>query len=145
MSNRVVVTYSNVRQYSTSNSNSFQIEMFFDGVIKITLLKIDALDALAGLSRGTGTPVNYANSDFSSYEFCAGPVRLQAFLSAGTLAIEFDTVVGATYEIQYSDDLIGWNPVTPTIPGTGSVVQWFDNTSTPATSEGARFFRIVTL
>ncbi|MEO5804588.1 MAG: putative Ig domain-containing protein [Verrucomicrobiota bacterium] len=76
MSNRVAVTYANVREFGTSNTNNFQIEMFFDGVIRITYLRIDAQTGLAGLSGGTGIPVGFMESDFSSYGNCAARFSL---------------------------------------------------------------------
>ena len=52
LADRVAVTFQNVPEYSTSNANSFQIEMFFDGRIRITCLGIAATDGLIGLSPG---------------------------------------------------------------------------------------------
>src|SRR6185295_7212173 len=49
LSNRVAVTWLNVPEYGSTNHNSFQIELFFDGVLRVTWLRIDALDGLAGL------------------------------------------------------------------------------------------------
>jgi len=73
LSDRVAVTWLNVPEYGTSNQNSFQIEMFFDGRIRITWLGIAATDGLAGLSRGTGTPAGFVESDLSSYGPCTAP------------------------------------------------------------------------
>jgi len=73
LSDRVAVTWQNVRQYGGSDQNSFQIEMFFDGTISITYLAIAATDGLAGLSRGTGSPVGFVESDLSAYGICAPP------------------------------------------------------------------------
>jgi len=52
LADRTVVTYLNVPEYGTSTANSFQIEMFIDGVIRITYLGIAATDGLVGLSEG---------------------------------------------------------------------------------------------
>ncbi len=52
--NRVAVTWQAVPQYGTSNSNNFQIELSFDGRIRITCLGIAATDGLIGLSQGLG-------------------------------------------------------------------------------------------
>lgn len=71
MSNRVAVTFANVHEFGTSNTNNFQIEMFFDGTIRLTYLRVDAQAGLAGLSRGTGIPAGFTESDFSNYENCA--------------------------------------------------------------------------
>ncbi len=145
MSNRVAVTFLNVPQFSTLNTNSFQIEMFFDGMIRLTYLRIDATGGLAGLARGTGTPVGFVESDFSAFGICPQIFSItRAFLNPSkTLTLEFNTSSNVIYNVQYSDNLIGWTNAVPSISGTGSSVQWPDNTSTPPTSRRARFFRVV--
>jgi hypothetical protein len=70
-SNRVVVTFRNVHEKGTTNDNSFQIEMFFEGTIALTHLNIKAKDGLAGLSEGNGIPSNFIDSDLSSFFVCA--------------------------------------------------------------------------
>jgi len=67
LSDRVAVTFQNVPAYSSTNSNNFQIEMFFDGRIRITVLSIQSLDGLIGLSQGLGLPSGFANSNFIDY------------------------------------------------------------------------------
>ena len=64
---RVVVTFQNVPEYGAGNQNSFQYELFFNGVIRLTYLAIAAQDGLAGLSRGTGVPTDFVESNLSSY------------------------------------------------------------------------------
>ena len=54
LSDRVAVTWSNVPQYNTTNSNNLQIEMFFDGRIRNTCLAIADTKGLIGLSAGGG-------------------------------------------------------------------------------------------
>jgi hypothetical protein len=68
---RVVVTFEDVPEKGTTNSNSFQIEMFFEGTIALTHLNIDAKDGLCGLSEGNGIPSNFIDSDLSSFFVCA--------------------------------------------------------------------------
>ncbi len=64
LTDRAVVTYQGISEKFYSNtSNSFQVEMFFDGVIRITWLEIDAKDGLAGLSDGIPAAVE---TDISS-------------------------------------------------------------------------------
>lgn len=70
LSNRVVATWDRVTEYGAGNSNSFQIEMFFDGRIRVTYLHMDSLDGLVGLSQGLGLPSGFDPSDFSSYAVC---------------------------------------------------------------------------
>lgn len=70
LADRFVVTYNNVPTFSTGGANSFQVEMFFDGRIRLTYLRADALNSrsvLVGLSRGTGVPGDYEASDFATY------------------------------------------------------------------------------
>jgi len=73
LEDRVAVTYENVPEWSVHGgigSNSFQIEMFFDGTIRMTWLGIDARDGLAGLSAGGGKPAAFLESDLSGYGLC---------------------------------------------------------------------------
>ncbi len=70
LSDRMVVTYENVPEFGTFNSNNFQIELLFDGRITITLLGIDAIDGLIGLSAGSGIPQDFVESNFSAFDMC---------------------------------------------------------------------------
>lgn len=70
LDDRLVVTYENVPEYDMFNSNSFQIEMFFDGTIRLTYLGLDATGGLAGLSEGNGVPVDFTESNLSAYPSC---------------------------------------------------------------------------
>ncbi|RKY12412.1 MAG: hypothetical protein DRP65_01385 [Planctomycetota bacterium] len=68
---RAVVTFLNVPEVGIANSNTFQIEMFFQGTIRITYLNIDAADGLAGLSDGNSLPPDFVQTDLTSFAFCA--------------------------------------------------------------------------
>ncbi|HOH32028.1 MAG TPA: hypothetical protein PLC40_20280, partial [Candidatus Hydrogenedentes bacterium] len=70
--NRVVVTYQNVRLSNiiTEQTASFQVEMFFDGRIVITWLRLDTYIGLIGLSRGGGVPEGFMPSRFTGYAGC---------------------------------------------------------------------------
>jgi len=70
LDDRVVITFENVPEYGSSNTNSFQIEMRFNGKIRITWLGIDAYDGLVGLSDGCGLPLHFSESNLSEYESC---------------------------------------------------------------------------
>ena len=72
LADRAVVTYLNVAEIETSNSNTFQIEMYYDGRIVISYLSLDLTDGLAGLSAGTGVPSGFAPTDLTAYSGCAG-------------------------------------------------------------------------
>ena len=81
LADRAAVTWQNVPSFDTTNSNNFQIEMFFDGRIRITILGIAATDGLIGLSNGNGLPPNFGESDFSAYP---GPRMITVTVPATT-------------------------------------------------------------
>jgi hypothetical protein len=70
LAHRVAVTFENVPEYYSTGSNSFQLEMFTDGTLRITWLSISATDGLAGLSSGEGLLPGFTESDLSEY----GPI-----------------------------------------------------------------------
>jgi len=66
LSDRIVITWQNVPEYNAGNSNTFQIDLAFDGTIRISYLSIAASDGLAGLSEGNGLPVPFFETDLSA-------------------------------------------------------------------------------
>jgi len=70
LADRAVVTWQAVPEYGTSNSNTFQIEMHFDGTIVISYLDVAVLDCIAGLSSGGGVPADFFESDLSAMGTC---------------------------------------------------------------------------
>ncbi len=80
---RLAVTWLGVTEYGATNSNSFQIEMFFDGRLRITYLGIAITDGLIGLSQGLGTPADFVESDFTTYSSLALALTLPATATEG--------------------------------------------------------------
>lgn len=76
LADRAVVTYQNVPEWGQTTQNSFQIEMFFDGAIRLTFLGMAAVDGMVGLSAGAGLPDDYLDSDLSDYGSCWHPADL---------------------------------------------------------------------
>ena len=72
LSDRAVVSWVNVPEYGTTNNNTFQIELFFDGRIAISHLTVSVQDATVGLSAGQGLSPDYFPSDLSGSASC-GP------------------------------------------------------------------------
>jgi serine protease AprX len=70
LDDRIVVTYLHVPEYSTTDSNTFQVEMYFDGRITISYLQLDATDGLAGLSQGLGLSPDFLPTDLSAMGAC---------------------------------------------------------------------------
>ena len=64
-SDRVAITWQNVPEYVANGTNTFQIEMFFDGRIQLSWLGISTKYCIVGLSRGLGLPENFEEIDFS--------------------------------------------------------------------------------
>ena len=71
LDDRVAVTYLGVPEYgAASRTNTFQIELFFDGRIRVTYLTLRSTDGLAGLSAGDGVPPDFLESDLTSLVGC---------------------------------------------------------------------------
>jgi hypothetical protein len=87
LSDRVAVTWQNVPEFSLSNQNSFQIELFFTGSIRITCLGIAATDGLTGISRGTGLDPAFVEMNLASAETCD---NMPASLPAATPTVVRD-------------------------------------------------------
>jgi len=73
---RVVITFVNVPEYSNSGSNTFQCELFYNGVIRLSWLGIDSNDNIVGLSGGGGIPEGFEEDDLSTSSDCGDPVVL---------------------------------------------------------------------
>jgi hypothetical protein len=73
LSDRIAVTYLGLPHTTLGGSNTVQIEMFFDGRIRLTWLATSATSPLVGLSRGGGTPSGFVESNF-----IAAPLELSA-------------------------------------------------------------------
>ncbi len=73
LADRVAITYLNVAEYSTSNSNTFQVELFFDGKIVVSYLAIAVTDGIAGLSAGDGLSPDFFENDLSNSGACGPP------------------------------------------------------------------------
>jgi hypothetical protein len=69
---RAVVTWEDVPQYATGDYNTFQIELCFDGRIRVSYLRVDAPDGIAGLSDGAGLSPDFGETDLSGVAGC-GP------------------------------------------------------------------------
>ncbi len=107
LADRVVITWLNVTEYNANNSNTFQIELFYDGQITISYLAIAATDGLAGLSRGTGVSPDYFPSDLSALGSC-GP--RPPSVSGGAVQTAVNTPVNIV--LPASDDGLPGGPLT---------------------------------
>ena len=91
LADRVAITFQAVPECGVSNSNSFQTELFFDGVIRLTWLGIDATNGLVGLSEGQGVPGDFVESDMTAYGSCTPHYSLAVSVINDLMGhIEFD-------------------------------------------------------
>lgn len=93
LADRMVVTWLNVTHHNSSNQNTFQIEMFFDGKITISYLAIADTDGLAGLSAGGGQPADFTPSDLSTMGACGPKPPTAANANASTAVSTAVTVM----------------------------------------------------
>jgi subtilisin family serine protease len=70
LDDRVVITWKNVPEYGRSNSNTFQIELFTDGPIRLSWLSVAAEYGITGVSEGLGEQADFEQSDLSGYGQC---------------------------------------------------------------------------
>lgn len=114
LEDRLAVTYNAVAAYGTSNYNTFQIELFFDGDIRLTYLNMMSKDAIVGLSSGM-LPLDCAPTDFSTYGACTPPdmpLNLRGIDVGQTFAtLAWDDVTSETTYTLERNDGMGFVPV----------------------------------
>ena len=75
-----MVSYENVPEYSTSNSNTYQFELFFEtGVIQVSYLGMDSSDGISGLSEGDGLSPDFFETDLTGSGNCGPTTPMPAF------------------------------------------------------------------
>ena len=75
------------------------------------------------------------------------PVTRSLQLEDGSFRVEFRTLAGRTYYVQYSSDLATWRIAFPPVGGSGSGMQWVDNgppkTDSHPGTQTNRFYRVL--
>ena len=121
----MAITFQDVPEYSHTNRNSFQMELFFDGVLRVTWLEIDATNGIAGLSRGGGLLDSFVESDLSESPRCASaPVLLvpaAAREGDGLLRGRGNLVLSAAPNVDLVFSLASSNPREVLLPGSVTV------------------------
>ena len=139
LADRVAVTYQNVPEYSIANSNSFQIEMFFDGRVRLTTLGIAAAGGLIGLSNGGGTPADFTESDFTSYgpdAFLTLTAPAQAAEGAGVLVNAGQVTANQAPAANLTVTLTSSRPAEVAVPATVTILAGQTSAPFPLTIGG---------
>lgn len=71
LTDRYVVTFTKVPEWSENDATTMQTELFFDGTIRLSYRGIQADFGIAGLSRGVNITAVFESSDLSAYVNCA--------------------------------------------------------------------------
>ncbi|MEM1084235.1 MAG: Ig-like domain-containing protein [Verrucomicrobiota bacterium] len=75
------------------------------------------------------------------------PVSRRVVMGNGDFLIEIASVPGASYAVEYSDDMKIWKRVEPVLIAEGNRLQWIDNgppkTESHPSAAGSRFYRFV--
>jgi len=98
--NSMVVTFENVPQYSTTNSNTFQAELFFNGDLRLSWNGLEAASGIIGLSAGEGTDPDFLPTDLSELSDSCGPRPPVA----NSLSLETNLGTPVEFTLQGSDD-----------------------------------------
>lgn len=104
LADRVATTWQDVPEYGRRNSNTFQIEMFFDGRIQLSWLTVEAQDGIVGLSDGSGWPVDFMETDLSEYAACEA--ELTSIEMSGPSLIDENSDAQYTCIAHYDDGSI---------------------------------------
>lgn len=136
---RAAVTWDRVREWDSTNVNSLQIEMFYDGTIRLTWLRIDSRRGLAGLSQGNGLPAAFVESDLSGYGACPPPIVLTLNHANGAALLAWPAVPGTLYQVEGKATLNGpWLPLGA-VTATNGTAGFLDQPATHA----QRFYRVI--
>ncbi len=139
LSNRFVATWDGVPEYGLFNTNRFQIEMFFDGRIRITYLQMDAGRGVAGLSKGTGIPAGFEESAFSTYTSCDHTPFLSISRAGTNAIVSWTAIPGRTYRVETNGVLesTAWTNAGPDVTASASTASTTNSIIGPQT-----FFRL---
>jgi hypothetical protein len=98
LADRFVVTWQDVVEtfsFVDNETNSFQVEMFFDGRLRVTILKATDPWCVTGVSRGTNTPPDFISTDFSAFGNCANVLPKLIVTGPPVVTEGMGTLVGA--------------------------------------------------
>lgn len=106
---RIVFTFERVPEFGSGQGNTVQVELYYSGRIRITLLEIHAQNVVVGLSDGNGIPMNLATGKVAASNLDALPTARTALAQnpAGPIMANEQEEIRFTV----SADLPGGTPV----------------------------------
>jgi hypothetical protein len=104
LDDRFVATWENIQEFEQSDSSTFQIELFYDGRIRVSYLQMQADFGVAGLSRGPGPIELDTYSDLSAYGECfvAPYITGRSFVEVGANVTLQLVTAGLDQPVSYS-------------------------------------------
>jgi hypothetical protein len=85
----------------------------------------------------------------TTYAGTSVPIHRTQVLANGYIMIEFSTISGRVYYVQYSSDMRTWKTAQPAIAGNGGWIQWVDSgppkTENTPSSVPMRYYRVILL
>ena len=115
MIDRVAVTWQNVPEYNSSNPNTFQVALFYDGNIRLSWLVIAVESGIVGLSDGLGVPPDFQETDLSKLSTSPPPPPPPSV--PDYLTEEFSNK--DTFDLEYSS--VMFTPASDGVPPLGSL------------------------
>jgi len=70
LEDRLVITFIDIREYDKTETNNYQVELFYFGGIRMSYLDMGVKSGIVGLSNGQGIPTG-TQTDFSTTGSCA--------------------------------------------------------------------------
>lgn len=70
LDDRLVITWAAVPRYGSADTNTIQLELYFDGTIQFSYLALSNFNSIAGLSSGVGVASDFTSTDLSGQAAC---------------------------------------------------------------------------
>lgn len=114
---RLVITWQDVSIVATGETITFQMELFFDGRLRLTYQDVGPVAGIiVGTSRGWGTSSNAQQLDLSSIPEPEIDFRHADIVPGGDTTLIWTSQPGVLYEVQWSDKPSQWQALA-TVPG----------------------------
>jgi subtilisin family serine protease len=101
-SDRVAISWINMALYNSAAATStFQAELYHDGKIRLSWLKVSSANPIVGFSQGGGIPVDYQNEDLSACSTYEPAINSFAISAPRSLFENSSAVMSCTSRHEY--------------------------------------------